>query len=170
MEKYIIQGGYMLLKTLHFVSLLCAALVLGLTLTHDLEIPGKRALSGEEWIVVQHTFYGGFAIVGGLSEVIGLISTGILAFLLRRQRTPFILTLVAAICFAGTLVVFALGNQPLNQQVAEWRPETLPANWRAVRDAWDGFHATSSALAAISFITLLVSILREAPSFSVEKK
>jgi hypothetical protein len=32
----------MLVKALRFVSLLCAALALGLTLTHDLEIPGKQ--------------------------------------------------------------------------------------------------------------------------------
>ena len=54
----------MLVKTFRFVSLLCAALALGLTLTHDLEIPGKQLLSGADWLIVQQTFYGGFAIVG----------------------------------------------------------------------------------------------------------
>src|SRR5437764_13077345 len=69
----LLRSEYMLLKSLRFVSLLCAALALGLTLTHDLEIPGKQMLSGASWLVVQHTFYGGFAIVGGLAEVIGLL-------------------------------------------------------------------------------------------------
>jgi hypothetical protein len=55
----------MLAKPLRFVSLLCAAVALGLTLTHDLEIAGKHSLSGAEWLHVQHTFYGGLAIVGG---------------------------------------------------------------------------------------------------------
>ena len=55
----------MLLKTTRFVSLLCASVALGLTLTHDLEIPGKQMLSGADWLAVQRTFYGGFAIVGG---------------------------------------------------------------------------------------------------------
>jgi hypothetical protein len=48
---------------------------LGLTLTHDLQIAGKHNLGGAEWLHVQHTFYGGFAIVGGITEVLGLIST-----------------------------------------------------------------------------------------------
>ena len=58
----------MLAKTLRFVSLLCAAVALGLTLTHDLEIAGKHSLDGAEWLHVQHTFYGGFAIVGGIAD------------------------------------------------------------------------------------------------------
>jgi Domain of unknown function (DUF1772) len=154
----------MLLKMTRFVSLVCAALVLGLTIAHDLEIPGKQRLSGIDWLTVQHTFYGGFAIVGGLGEVLGLISAGMLAYLLRKQRTAFILTLIAAVSFAGTLALFAFGNNPLNQQIASWTPETLPANWREVRNAWDSFHAASSVLAALALTALLLATLRDMPS------
>jgi len=154
----------MLVKALRFVSLLCAALALGLTLTHDLEIPGKHSLDGAEWLNVQHTFYGGFAIVGGIAEVLGFISTVVLLILLRSQRTSFILTLLAALSFLGMLALFAFGNNPLNQQIAQWTPETLPANWQEVRDAWDRFHAISSVLAAVAFTVLLVDVLRQMPS------
>jgi hypothetical protein len=154
----------MLLKLLRFVSLIGAALALGLTLAHDLEIPGKQQLSGDQWWVVQQTFYGGYAIVGGVAEVLGLMTTGSLAFLLRQSRTSFILMGIATISFAGMLALFAWGLNPLNQQVASWRPETLPANWREIRDAWDGFHATSSVLAALALISLLLALLRETPS------
>lgn len=154
----------MLLKTTRFVSLFCAALALGLTLTHDLEIPGKQQLSGAEWLVVQHTFYGGFAIVGGLAQIVGLISTGVLLSLLRKRRTAFVLTLVATLSFAGMLALFAFGNNPLNQQIATWTPQSLPANWHEIRDAWDRFHAASSAFAALAFTALLMALLRETPS------
>ena len=117
----------MLVKTLRFLSLVCAALVLGLTLTHNLEIPGKHLLSGAEWLAVQQTFYGGFTIVGGMAEILGLLSTGLLLFLLRKQRVALALTLVAALCFAGTLALFTFGNNPLNQQIASWTPANLPA-------------------------------------------
>jgi len=43
----------MLLKVISFVSLICAALAFGLTLAHDLEIPGKEQLSGADWWTVQ---------------------------------------------------------------------------------------------------------------------
>lgn len=154
----------MLLKTSRFVSLFCAALALGLTLTHDLEIPGKQQLNGTEWLVVQHTFYGGFAIVGGVAQIVGLISTGVLLFLLRQRRTAFVLTLIAALSFAGMLALFAFGNNPLNLQIATWTPQSLPANWHEIRDAWDRFHAASSAFAVLAFIALLIALLRETPS------
>ena len=154
----------MLVKTLRFVSLLCAALALGLTVTHDLEIPGKELLSGADWLIVQHSFYGGFAIVGGVAEVLGLISTGLLAYLLWKGRVSFTLALIAAMSFASMLALFAFGNNPLNQQIASWTPQTLPANWQEVRDAWDRFHAVSSAFAALALTVLLVGTLRETPS------
>ena len=62
------------------------------------------------------------------------------------------------------LALFTFGNNPLNQQIATWTPETLPADWREVRDAWDRFHAMSSVLAALAFTVLLVDILRQMPS------
>jgi hypothetical protein len=157
----------MALEGVWFVSLFCAALAFGLTVTHDLEIPGKQQLSGGEWLAVQHTFYGGFAILGGLAEVLGLLSTALLAYLLRAQRTAFVLTLIAAVCFAGMLAVFAFGNNLLNQQIAAWTPQTLPANWRATRGAWDGFHALSSVLAGIALVTLLIATLRAIPTSPV---
>ncbi len=157
-----------MLKTTRFISLLCAALVLGLTVTHDLEIPGKQMLNGADWLTVQQTFYGGFAIVGGVAEILGLLSSGLLLYLLRNRRVALMLTLVAMLCFAGMLAVFAFGNNPLNQQIATWTPETLPADWQRVRNSWDSFHAVSSGLAALAFVTLLIATLRDTPA-SVEK-
>jgi len=157
-------GGNDMVKTLRFLSLVCAALVLGLTLAHDLEIPGKHLLSGAQWLTVQQTFYGGFATVGGVAEILGLLSTGLLLFLLRKQRVALALTLVAALCFAGMLALFAFGNHPLNQQIASWTYATLPATWQQIRNAWDSFHAASSVLAALSLVSLLIALLHDTPS------
>ncbi|HEX5503628.1 MAG TPA: hypothetical protein VFW96_13475 [Thermomicrobiales bacterium] len=96
----------MSLNILLFGGLVCAALVLGLTLAHVLEAPGKRQLGGAAWLAVQHTFYGGFALVGGVAEVLGLLTTAGSLPLLRRRRTAFLLTLVGALCFLGTLLSY----------------------------------------------------------------
>jgi hypothetical protein len=164
------KGEHMVLQMTRFVSLLCAALAFGLTITHDLEIPAKQMLNGVDWLRVQQTFYGGFAIVGGVAEVLGLISTGLLVSLLWKRRAGFTLTLLAAICFAGMLALFAVGNNPLNQQIASWTPQTLPANWREIRNAWDGFHAASSALAALALISLLLATLSDTSSSGLPTK
>jgi hypothetical protein len=157
-------------KIARFISLFCAALVAGLTLAHDLEIPGKQKLSGAEWLQVQHTFYGGFAVVGGVAEVVGLVTSGILAYLLRKQLTAFIMALVATVCFLATLAMFAFGNNPLNQHIAHWTSATLPANWQQTRDAWDRFHAASSIFSLIALIVLLVAMLRDTAETSTVDK
>lgn len=102
--------------------------------------------------------------------MLGLISTGLLVYLLRKRRVSFILTLIATLCFAGMLILFALGNNPLNRQIAEWTPHTLPAGWREIRDAWDGFHAASSALATLSLISLLIATLSDPSSSGLPTK
>jgi len=41
---------------------------------------------------------------------------------------------------------------------------TLPDNWREIRNAWDGFHAASSAFAALALTLLLIATLRDTSS------
>jgi hypothetical protein len=149
----------MLMRMLRFVAITCAALVMGLTLTHALEAPGKAQLSGAEWLAIQHTFYGGYAVVGGIAEIVGLVASLVLANLLRSERMAAGLALLAALCFAGTLLAFVFGNNPLNQQIASWTPETLPTTWPQTRDAWDRAHTISAFLGAIAFFALLVEAL-----------
>ena len=60
----------------------------------NLEVPGKQLLSGTDWLTVQHSFYGGFAVVGAVAEVLGLLSIGMVLYLLRERRGAFALTLV----------------------------------------------------------------------------
>jgi hypothetical protein len=150
-----------MLGTLRFVSLVCAALVAGLTITHVLELPGKRALSWAEWLAVQHTLYGGFAVVGGIAEVVGLLATCGLLVLLRGRQTAFGLTLIGALCFAGMLLSYFFGNRPINELVAGWTPATLPADWPSYRDGWDTAHTVSAGFALVALIALLIATLRD---------
>jgi hypothetical protein len=153
-----------MLQVLRFVSLTCAALVAGLTVTHVLELPGKRALDGAEWLAVQHTFYGGFAVVGGICEMLGLLSSAATLALVRQRRTAAALTLLAALAFAGMLLSYAFGNRPINELVASWTPATLPPDWARYRDAWDTAHAISAVFALVALVCLLVSTLRDTTS------
>lgn len=156
------------LRPLQFVTLICAALVFGLTLTHVLQGPGSRALSGPQWLVVQNTFYGGFAVVGGIAEVVGLISAAILAVRAIRQRDvrAAVAPLTAALCLLGTLVVYWFGNRPVNNRVANWTPDTLPPDWTAYRDTWETAHATSAGLAGIALLVIAIALVwgRVSPS------
>jgi hypothetical protein len=106
------------LKTLRLIGLLASSVVFGLTLSHVLESPGNRALDGAAWLSVQHTFYGGFAIVGGVAEVIGFAATTTDAVISRRRPRAALAPALAALCPLGTLLSYFFGNRPLNTKVA----------------------------------------------------
>jgi hypothetical protein len=146
-----------LVKILRLVGVLAAALVLGLTLTHVLQAPGSRGLDGATWLQVQHTFYGGFVVVGGIAEIAGLVATAAVAVLLRHRARTALAHAVAAACLLGTLLAYWFGNRPVNVKVAHWTAATLPANWPAYRDTWETAHAVSSVLAAVATVALLVA-------------
>lgn len=147
------------MKALLFAGLVCTSLVFGLTLTHVLQDPGSRGLDGPEWLRVQHTFYGGFAVVGGIGEILGLISLGVLGVLLltRRNVAYGVRAAVAALCLLGTLLSYFFGNRPVNTRVAGWTPATLPPDWTAYRNTWETAHALSAVLAAAAFVLVAVS-------------
>lgn len=120
-------------KNLTFVATWDAALALGLTLAHVLEIPGKRTLSGTAWLAVQHTFYGGFAWVGGISEASVLLAAGGLLGIVIHQRQRLTAPLSVALCFVGSLCAYGFGNRQINAKIAAWTPATLPPNWPMCR-------------------------------------
>lgn len=154
-------------RTCEFIALVCSAVLFGLTLAHVLQSPGSRGLSGSAWLAVQHTFYGGFAVVGAVAEILGLVTAATLAVLLARRagvrrtrRTAARLAIapaVAALCFLGSLVSYWLGNRPVNAKVAEWTTATLPTDWESYRATWENAHAVTAGLAATAFVVLAVA-------------
>ena len=142
---------------LRFVAVLCCALVAGLTLSHVLQAPGSRGLDAPAWLAVQQTFYGGFAVVGGLAEVVGVLAAAGEVVLRRRRGAPFLAPAVAAACLLGTLVSFAVGNRPVNAQVATWTATTIPADWAELRDRWEAAHALSAALSLLALVVLVAA-------------
>jgi hypothetical protein len=146
-------------RGLYGIGLAFAAVGFGLTVAHFLEIPGKRQLTAAEWLDVQHSFYGGFAIFGAIAEVGGLLVSLALVARGRRQGCSSPWPIIAALAFAGMLVDYWFGNRPLNDQIASWTSATIPADWTNVRDRWDTVHTISTVFAAVAFGSLLAGLL-----------
>jgi hypothetical protein len=64
-------------------------------LAHALELPGKMRLPRQEYFAVQHIYYPGFTIGGGIGEVGGFVATALLVFLTPRGSIVFYLSLGA---------------------------------------------------------------------------
>ncbi len=150
------------LQALRFVSLLLIGLLAGVVLTHPLEIPGKAALSGAEWLSVQHHLYGGYAIFGAVAEIGGLIATLALGLGLAWKQYPrAALALLATVCMAGMLASFWLGLNPINQAVSHWTAASLPSNWADYRDHWNTLHTAAFGLSLLAFCSLIIEALAQ---------
>lgn len=152
------------MRALYGIALLATSLALGLTVTHVLQAPGSRGLGGAEWLDVMHTFYGGFAVVGGIAEILGFLTTGALTTIAFSQRKalPATALLVATLCMLGTLLCYWFGNRPVNTLVTGWTAATLPSDWMTHRDAWETAHALSAGLSAVALIAIAIVLLSTA--------
>jgi hypothetical protein len=153
----------MSLMLARFVSLLLVALTLGLVFCHAMEIPGKLRLSGAEWLVVQHNLYIAFGTAGAAIEVLAILVTWLVVFLVRRRRPAVWWTLGAALAVTAGLTVWFLLVAPMNAALAGWTAETLPADWTAYRNQWELGHALHALLFALGFGALVAALLAETP-------
>jgi uncharacterized membrane protein len=56
-------------------------------------------------------------------------------------------------------VVFSLvGPVPINNRIAKWTPDSLPADWRAQEHRWDVYHWLRTGGLIAAFTVLVVSI------------
>jgi hypothetical protein len=138
-----------------FCSILCVALVMAGSLAHLFELPHKMALSGNEYLTVQQ-LYRGWALFG-IPAVCGLALTAVLAMLVRGQRLPFRLTLMAEACIALSLGVFFLFTLPVNKKTVNWT--VLPDQWESLRRVWEYSHVAGALLYSAAFVMLVLGLL-----------
>jgi hypothetical protein len=73
------------------------------------------------------------------------------------RSTPWWLALAATVLFALISVYSVLLPVPINNQVARWQPDSVPANWRDLRRRWDLLHAIRVVFLVIALIVLVAS-------------
>jgi hypothetical protein len=145
----------MVTKIVRFLSLFFVALALGGSLAHLYALGNKIHLGPEDYLTVQQV-YRGWALLG--IPVFGaLVSTVVLAVLVRRTAREFVWTLFAIACLAGTQVIFWMFTYPTNQQTLNWT--VLPADWPALRARWEYSHAVGAALNMAAHSALVISVL-----------
>jgi hypothetical protein len=147
----------MAVKIGYFLSLLFAGLAMAPAFAHLFELLNKIDLPRDQYFTVQQ-IYRGWALLGIV--VIGaLLSTLVLTVMLRHRRWPFILSLVAFLCIAGTQLIFWTYTQPANLATDNWM--RIPENWETLRRQWEYSHATSAVLNFVAFVALVLSLLVE---------
>jgi hypothetical protein len=151
-------------RTLRFVSLLLAALAMGMHLAHALELAPKLQWDAGLYLPVQTSLYEWFGKIGPIFEVGALISISILAYLLGKNRPAFRFTLTSSISIVLALLVWVLFVLPANAQILQMQQVSPPADWTYWRDQWQYGQAGIFLLHLIGFSSLIWSILIETPN------
>jgi hypothetical protein len=153
-----------MLRPLRFVNLLLVVLVFGLSWCHAMEMYGKLRLAGTEWLEVQHNLYVAFGVpVGATIEIAAILTSWWLWLRIRVRRPAAAWTLAAALCTTLGLAAWFWLVAPMNDIIAGWTPQTLPADWTAVRNRWEAGQALHALLFGLGFAALSVAILAETP-------
>jgi uncharacterized membrane protein len=69
------------------------------------------------------------------------------------------LLLTASILWLLTIVFTLIFPVPINNRIAGWKLEALPANWREERRRWDRLHAIRVVVLLIALVSMVSGIL-----------
>jgi MFS family permease len=157
----------MALHIWRFITLLLAALTMGMTFAHVLEIAPKLRWDANLYLAVQTNLYWMFGRVGALIQLGAIGAACILAFLVRQRGPTFWYSLLGAIALVLSLVVWFFVVAPANAQTAQWQDTgVIPTDWMRWRNQWEIGHAVSFVLHLIGFGALLHSVIVETPRYN----
>ena len=86
-----------------------------------------------------------------------LLSLAVTFFAHATWSKPWWLALISTALFAVMIFYSVLLPVPINNQIARWRPDSLPANWRELRRRWDALHAIRVGFLIVALISLVTS-------------
>ncbi len=70
---------------------------------------------------------------------------------------PWWMALGSAALFASMIIYTVLLAVPINNQIARWQLNSLPADWRELRRRWDALHAIRVGFLLVALILLIAS-------------
>jgi uncharacterized membrane protein len=97
--------------------------------------------------------------------VLGVLFTGISAFLARSERPNFYLLIAASVCIIAVALITRFGNIPINNQILTWSISSPPSNWADLAQRWWQLQTLRTVL-AIGALAFLISAALGQPNVS----
>jgi hypothetical protein len=90
-----------------------------------------------------------------------VVMLGILSDLLFRHQDTraFLASLIALVCMMLVMLTTLMVNVPIDMQIKNWQPTTLPANWQDIRDRWHAYHVIRMCCSLLGFGAALAAAL-----------
>jgi hypothetical protein len=143
------------------VAVVAAALTMGLTFAHTLELPQKLGYDAAMWTRIQQSLYLWFGVVGGAVEVAAVAVAVVFAVRTRGRPGGRLATGGAALFVAALAWWFAVVNIA-NAQIGSWTVGAAPADWEHWRAQWEFGHAVHFVLTLAGFLALLLATVQVA--------
>ena len=151
-----------LLRSALFVSVVLIGVQLGVSYAHFMQMNGKLQLLLESYILVQNVLIS-YRTKLAFIEIPTLVATTLAVFLLRADRSRFILAAIGLACLVFMWLVWFFFIQPINAEIDTWTVATAPPNWSQLRARWHEFHLLRLGLAAVAMCAVVSAALgREA--------
>ena len=151
----------MLLKSARFANLFLTGLVAGILLSFWMVEHGLRGLAGPLYTAVHQPVNRVFGPVMPPLMTLAIFSgLALLVLFARAYKTwAFTLTAIGTLCSFALAMSSLLVNVPINQEVLNWSPAALPADWMQLRDRWWLWHNVRTILSMIGFSCQILAAL-----------
>lgn len=146
-----------LLDSVRLLAVVSVALCLVPAGAHFFELANKMSLSPAEHMTVQK-IYAGWSFFG-IAIVAALLLTLMHTFMVRGNRSAFLLSLTALLCLAATQVIFWMFTYPMNVASNNWT--VTPEDFEAARRQWEYSHAVNAVLTFVALVAITLAVLAD---------
>jgi len=149
------------LKVWQFVSIFLWALVAGVFWGPWLGLSRSIAsFSPDAFLAIGKTMIGNLAPVIPFLMIAAIASMAPVLIISYRQRSDmFVLTLVSFALAITALMITLLVEVPIDNQIKMWTVNSLPDDWRQIRDRWESFHLLRTSASVGGLALMLAAAL-----------
>jgi hypothetical protein len=165
----------MLYEPLQVLTVMLAAFTAVFALAHAFELPGKKRLDRDAYLIVQRIYYPGFTI-GGFAEIASQIVALVLLLLTPVGTPAFWLVLAGFLGLVVAHAIYWIVTHPVNKVwlqdetlgeasagffafASDDRRGAATMDWTVLRDRWEYSHVARAILARLSLLALVVSLV-----------
>jgi len=109
----------------------------------------------------------GKTIIANVAVPMRIIMPAALLFLLwsmwgtyKKNRPVFYLYTISFVLMVVTLVITVAVEVPIDNQIKTWTVDTIPENWKSLRQTWNEFHTTRTFTSIASFAFYVAGMLK----------
>lgn len=124
---------------IRFLNIILAALLAGVSFGIWIGF-NPMSLSETVYVGQQQNMLLSLRVLMVALVLITTILTVISAFLQKSNKPVFIALVTASILFVACILITRFGNKPIDDIVLTWTSNSIPENWRELRDKWWSLH------------------------------